>query len=137
MLVKIRNFPTSPVSKYFSHIDKNEKFSYGAPPLSSQFLIDDNLTSVLLAGPASHPIGPTPCKIRFWYIGPTEGPVLHSIVFGDASRCGAKKKDDEIRLIGSWDLGVLFWKVLPAGHSAGQVIIKKAKKHHSKNDSKS
>ncbi len=36
----------------------------------------------------------------------------------------AQKKDDEIQLIGSWDLGVLFQKVLPAGHNAGQVIIK-------------
>ncbi len=34
-----------------------------------------------------------------------------------------KKKDDEIRLIGSSDLGVLFQKVLPTGHNAGQVII--------------
>ncbi len=33
----------------------------------------------------------------------------------------AQKKDDEIRLIGSWDLGV---KVLPTGHNTGQVIIK-------------
>ncbi len=67
---------------------------------------------------------PTTCKIQFWYIGLTEGPVLHSIAFSDASRCGTKKKDDEIWLIGSWDLGVLFQKVLPAGHNAGQVIIK-------------
>ncbi len=35
----------------------------------------------------------------------------------------AQKKDDEIRLIGSRDLGVLFQKVLPAGHNTGQVII--------------
>ncbi len=35
-----------------------------------------------------------------------------------------KKKKDEIRLIGSWDLGVLFQKVLPAEHNAGRVIIK-------------
>ncbi len=36
----------------------------------------------------------------------------------------AQKKDDEIRLIGSWNLGVLFQKVLPARHNTGQVIIK-------------
>ncbi len=35
----------------------------------------------------------------------------------------AQKKDDEIWLYGSWDLGILFQKVLPAGHSTGQVII--------------
>ncbi len=35
-----------------------------------------------------------------------------------------QKKDNAIRLIGSWDLGVLFQKVLPAGHNSGRVIIK-------------
>ncbi len=35
-----------------------------------------------------------------------------------------QKKDDEIRLIGSWDLGVLFQKVLQAGHMSGGVINK-------------
>ncbi len=35
-----------------------------------------------------------------------------------------KKKDDEIRLIGNRDLGVLFKKVLQAGLNAGPVIIK-------------
>ncbi len=34
----------------------------------------------------------------------------------------AQKEKDEIRLIGSWDLGVLFQKILPAGHNAGRVI---------------
>ncbi len=47
--------------------------------------INDNLTSVLLTGPAF-------CKIQFWYIVPMEGPVLHSIAFIDASRCDAKKR---------------------------------------------
>ncbi len=87
------------------------------------YFFNDNLTSVLLAGPAVLPAGPTTCKIQFWYIGPTERPALHYIAFSDASRWGAKK-DDEIRLIGSWDLGVLFPQVLPAVHNAGQVIIK-------------
>ncbi len=53
-----------------------------------------------------------------------EGPILHSVAFSDASRCGTKKYD-EIRLIGSCDLAVLSQEVLPAGHNAGQVIIKK------------
>ncbi len=34
-----------------------------------------------------------------------------------------QKKDNVIRLIESWDLKVLFQKVLPAGHNASQVII--------------
>ncbi len=59
---------------------------------------------------------------NFDILVPQEGPVLHSIALSDASRCGAKKKNDEIRLIGSWDLGVLFLKVLPTGHNAGWVI---------------
>ncbi len=40
----------------------------------------------------------------------------------------AQKRDYEIRLIGSWDLGFLFQKVLPAGHNAGRVIIMVPKK---------
>ncbi len=73
--------------------------------------------------PTMRPSAPATCNIQFWYIGPMEGPILHFIAFSDASRYGAKKKDDEIRLIGSWDVEVLFQKVLPAGHNAGQVII--------------
>ncbi len=71
---------------------------------------NDNLTKFdqRTAGRTSRPTSPTTCKIQFWYIGSTEAPVLHSIAFSNANRCGAKKKDDEIRLIGSWDLGVLF-----------------------------
>ncbi len=33
------------------------------------------------AGRTSRPTGTTTCKIQFWYIGPTEGPILHSIAF--------------------------------------------------------
>ncbi len=46
--------------------------------------------------------------------------LLLSLIPVDATQ----KKDDEIWLIGSWDLGVLFQKVLSAGHNAGQGIIK-------------
>ncbi len=78
------------------------------------------ITWPVYSGRASYP---TTCKIQFWYIGPMEGSVLHSIAFSDASRCGGQKKDDEIQLTGSW-VGVLFQKILATGHNTGQVIIK-------------
>ncbi len=87
------------------------------------FFLNDNLTSVLLAGPAVVPVLPL-AKFNFDILVLSEGATLHSIAFSDASRYDAKKNDDEIRLIGSWDLGVLFQKVLPAGHNTGRVIIK-------------
>ncbi len=57
--------------------------------------VNDNLTSVLLEGPAVLPVLPL-ATFNFDTLVLPEGPVLHSI----ACRCGLKK-DDEIRLIGS------------------------------------
>ncbi len=52
--------------------------------------INDNLISVLLEGPAVLPVLPL-AKFNFDISVPLEEPVLHSIAFSDASRCGAKK----------------------------------------------
>ncbi len=53
------------------------------------------------AGRTSHPTGPITCKIQFWYIGHAEGPVLHSVAFSNASRCGAKKKKMKFGWLGA------------------------------------
>ncbi len=60
--------------------------------------LNDNLTCVLLAGPAVLPVLPLE-KFNFDILILLEGPVLHSIAFSDAH--AAQKKDDEIWLIGS------------------------------------
>ncbi len=54
-------------------------------------VVNDNLTSVLLAGPAILPALPL-AKFNFDKLVLPEGPVLHSVAFSDTSRCGAKKK---------------------------------------------
>ncbi len=63
------------------------------------FTLNDNLTSVLLAGPAIQPVLPL-AKFNFDILVLPEEPVLHSIAGSDTSICGAKK-DDKIWLIGS------------------------------------
>ncbi len=50
--------------------------------------VNDNLTSVLLAGPAVLPLA----KSNFDILVLPDGPILRSIAFSDASRCSAKKK---------------------------------------------
>ncbi len=83
--------------------------------------LNDNLTSVMLAGQPSHQsyhlqnsiliywsYGKDPCCILLFLVMPVD----------------AAQKKYENRLIESWILGVLFQKVLPAGHNAGPVIIK-------------
>ncbi len=79
---------------------------------------NDNLTSKLLAGPAVLPVLPF-AKLNFDILVQWKDPysiLLLSVMRVDASQ---KKKDDEIWLIGSRDLGILFQKVLPAGHKLG------------------
>ncbi len=49
------------------------------------------MTSVLLAGPTVLPVLPL-AKLNVDISVLPKGPVLHSIAFSDASRCGAKKK---------------------------------------------
>ncbi len=69
----------------------------------------------MLAGPAVLPVLPF-AKFDFDILVIWKDPyciLLASVMPVDA----AQKKDDEI-------LGLLFQKVLPAGHNAGQVIIK-------------
>ncbi len=59
-------------------------------------------------------------KFNFDVLVPPEGPVLFSIAFSDASRCGAKKKRWWNAV--DWELRFGSLKVLPAGHNAGRVI---------------
>ncbi len=87
------------------------RYMYGLLVMKASIFND--VTSVLLAGPAGLPILPL-AKFNFDILVLQEGPVLHSVAFSDASRCGPKK-NVKIWLIGSWDLGVLLYKVLPAG----------------------
>ncbi len=99
--------------------------------LLAVFNLNDNLTSVLLEKAAFLPVPPL-TKFNFDILVLPEGPALHSAAFSDASR-GGEKKDDEIWLTGSWDLEVLFKKVLLIGHNAGRVIIKVNLLPHSRN----
>ncbi len=82
---------------------------------------NDNLTNVLLAGTAVLPVLPL-AKFSFDILVLRKNPyciLLLSLMPVDAPQ----KKDYEIQLIGSWNLGILFLKVLLAGHNAGLVII--------------
>ncbi len=72
-------------------------------------VLNDNLTSILLVGPAVLPVLPL-AKFNFdilvlW----KDLPVLHSIAFSDASRCGIKKDSVD------WDLR--FGSLIPEGTS--------------------
>ncbi len=86
-----------------------------------QVCLNDNLISVLLAGWAVLP-ALLLAKFNFDNLSDLKDPyciLLLSVMPVDA----VQKKEDEIRLIGSWDLEVLFQKVLPTGHNADRVII--------------
>ncbi len=55
------------------------------------FIISDNLAGVLLAGPAILLVLPL-AKFNFDILVLLEGPVLYSVAFSEASKCGAKKR---------------------------------------------
>ncbi len=82
---------------------------------------NDNLTSVLLAGPAILPVLPL-AKFNFDILVLRKDPYCILLLSAMPVVDAAQKKDDEIQLMGSWDLGVLFQKVIPSRHNAGRVL---------------
>ncbi len=85
--------------------------------------LNDNFTSVLLTGPAVLPILPL-AKFNFDILVLRKDPYCILVLLVMPVDV-AQKKDDEIWMIESRDLGLLLQKVLPTEHNTSQVVIKR------------